>query len=652
MTVAGERILAIDDDRFFRTLYADLLGHEGYVVQLASSGEEGVALAAEGEFDLVICDIVMRGMDGIETLAAIRRLRPQQAVVMVTGEREVSTAVEALKRGAADYVNKPLVEEEFKLVVRRLLEEARLSREHADLLRENLGQLRLLEVLSRAQETLAQAPAGQALERLLALALTEVRAGRGAILQAATGDGAWQVRCQMGFDPAGLGPDGIPGGPLAGIAARGFPVVLERRDLKAVLPPGAVDGLGDAAVVVPLRLAGQVAGAMLIGDRSGGEAFGPHDLQLLTALSTSASLALARAPADAAGERAPGPRDAHAEPGEARLETALRHEVRRGLRYRRQFCLLLVGWGGEEGAGAEFAATMRRCMASTVREADLVIPLAGPAAAIIAPETDYLGGLALARRINRARLRTAGRAAEHALPPLDYGIAAFPDHGTTASALLARARTGLVGSRQVAYVLEGLWEFVDRLTAELAASGPPRDGTDVDRAEARGAEPELPAAEGAPPEPGPGDGGEPATETAMKRGMRYLPSRDGFEATAHGIEQALERQPPAGGVLYVGAGRLSQLQAYLDLYVTVQRRGTEVFVFGEDDWVGWDPERLTPVVTRDGEIGRRRFILFYGLDASYALMGAEAADGGLQGFFTTNPLLVNALITKIKARYL
>ena len=429
------------------------------------------------------------------------------------------------------------------------------------------------------------------------------------------------------------------------------------QELKAFLPPEAVDGLTGQALIVPLRLTGQVAGAMLLADRAGGEAFVPEELQILTGMAASASVALARARPDGPGQPAAARREAEGEPGEARLETLLRHEVHRGLRYRRQFCLLLIGWGGAEAASSEMSASMCRRMARTVREADLMVPLAGPAAAIIAPETDYLGGLGLARRINRALLRTAGRAGESPLAPLDTGIAAFPDHGATASALLARARAGLVRSRQMPYLLEGLWEFVDRLTVEA----PPGD-LPAGRAEGAG---ELPGggAEGGPGFPGAGaslpeaeriagDGGEPMAEEALKQGLRAVPSRDDFEATARAVEEALASHPPSGGVLYVGVGRLSQLQAYLDLYMTVQQRGIEVFVFGEDDWVGWDPERLTPVVTRDGEIGRRRFVLFYGLDACYALVGTETADGGLRGFYTTNPLLVNTLITKVKARYL
>jgi CheY-like chemotaxis protein len=632
VTVAGERILAIDDDRFFRTLYADLLGQEGYAVQAAASGEEGVRLIAEREFDLVICDIVMRGMDGLETLAAIRQLRPQQPVVMVTGERDVATAVEALKRGAADYVNKPVVEEEFKLVVRRLLAESRVSREHADLVRENLGQLRLIEVLARAQEILAEAPAAQAPERLLALAMAEVGAGRGAIFRAPAEDRRWRVGCQTGFETAPFGADGIESEALAGLAARGLPGVLDRAELAGLLPPEAVDRLAGEAVAVPLRLGGRATGAMVLAERAGGEPFLPGDLQLLTGLAPSASLALARAWPEVAGPPAASPGEGEIEPGEARLERHLRHEVHRGLRYRRQFCLVVIGWGDEAGGAPDLSAALSRRIARTVREADLVIPLAGPAAAIIAPETDYLGGLALARRISRALPRTGGRGAPGAPPALECGLAAFPDHGTTATALLARARVGLFRAKQVPYLLESLWEFVDRLTDEAAAGAA--------------------AAAAADPEPQPGEAPGPAAEEALKRGLRPVPSREEFEATARAIEEALELRGPAGGVVYVGVGRLSQLQGYLDLYMTVQRRGFEVFVFGEDDWVGWDPERLTPVVARDGEIGRRRFLLFYSLDACAALLAAETADGSLRGFSTENPLLVNALITKVKARYL
>ena len=102
--MAGERILAVDDDAFFRALYHDLLTPDGYSVETASSGAEALERLARAAPDLVLLDLVMPGMDGLETLRRIREDRPELPVVMVTGQQDVRSAVEALKGGAADYL--------------------------------------------------------------------------------------------------------------------------------------------------------------------------------------------------------------------------------------------------------------------------------------------------------------------------------------------------------------------------------------------------------------------------------------------------------------------------------------------------------------------------------------------------------------------
>ncbi|SUJ34197.1 Transcriptional regulatory protein AfsQ1 [Sphingomonas paucimobilis] len=109
----GARILYIDDDDALRRLVARALARRGWAVTGAASGAEGVALAAEGGFDLVAVDHYMPGMDGLETLTAINALREPPPVVYVTGSDEGRIAVAALKAGAADYVVKAVGEDFF-----------------------------------------------------------------------------------------------------------------------------------------------------------------------------------------------------------------------------------------------------------------------------------------------------------------------------------------------------------------------------------------------------------------------------------------------------------------------------------------------------------------------------------------------------------
>ncbi|MDR6147982.1 two-component sensor histidine kinase [Sphingomonas sp. SORGH_AS870] len=135
MTTGGPpRILYIDDDDALRRLVSRALGRHGYAVSCAASGDEGVALAAAGDFDLVAVDHYMPGMDGLETLAAITALPDPPPVVYVTGSDEGRIAVAALKAGAADYVVKTVGEDFFALLAAsfaQVLDRTRLERAKA-----------------------------------------------------------------------------------------------------------------------------------------------------------------------------------------------------------------------------------------------------------------------------------------------------------------------------------------------------------------------------------------------------------------------------------------------------------------------------------------------------------------------------------------
>ena len=104
-------ILVVDDEEIMRDILETLLKGEGYSVRLASSGEEGVELAKNVPFDAAIIDVMMPGMDGMQTLEALKKLDDELAVIMVTAFASVELAVEAMKLGAVDFVRKTMTPE-------------------------------------------------------------------------------------------------------------------------------------------------------------------------------------------------------------------------------------------------------------------------------------------------------------------------------------------------------------------------------------------------------------------------------------------------------------------------------------------------------------------------------------------------------------
>jgi two-component system response regulator AtoC len=125
----GEHILVTDDDRAFRLATKTLLEDAGYVVNLAAKGEEALHLLEREECDLLLSDLVMSSMSGIELLRAVRAAHPDLPVLMVTGFGSVETAVEAMKLGATDYLTKPANHDELLLKIRRALNSRNRDRE-------------------------------------------------------------------------------------------------------------------------------------------------------------------------------------------------------------------------------------------------------------------------------------------------------------------------------------------------------------------------------------------------------------------------------------------------------------------------------------------------------------------------------------------
>jgi response regulator RpfG family c-di-GMP phosphodiesterase len=124
------RVLIVDDEKFIRDILADFLGMEGYVVRTAEDGASALAELGRARYDMIISDLKMPRMGGIELLGAIGQAAPSALTVIMTGFGTVETAIDAMKRGAYDYILKPFKVEEVIHVVQRGLEKQKLAAEN------------------------------------------------------------------------------------------------------------------------------------------------------------------------------------------------------------------------------------------------------------------------------------------------------------------------------------------------------------------------------------------------------------------------------------------------------------------------------------------------------------------------------------------
>jgi DNA-binding NtrC family response regulator len=125
-----KKILIIDDERSIRTTLKEILEFEKYLVETAQDGVEGYKMAEENNFDLIFCDIKMPKIDGIETLKKIVENNILSPVVMISGHGDIETAVETLKVGAFDYIEKPLDLNRVLTCVRNALNNIHLKKEN------------------------------------------------------------------------------------------------------------------------------------------------------------------------------------------------------------------------------------------------------------------------------------------------------------------------------------------------------------------------------------------------------------------------------------------------------------------------------------------------------------------------------------------
>ena len=282
------RILVVDDERSIREMLADFLGMEGYVVRTAEDGAAALAELARARYDLVLSDLKMPRMGGIALLDELAKVAPDTITVIMTGFGTVETAIDAMKRGAYDYVLKPFKLDEVVHVVQRGLEKRRLAAEN----------LRLREAVSLYQVSEAIAASlslDEVLETVADTALAEVRADL-VSTWLEDGEGGWyerhHVRAREFGDGARLGrvaPARVvshlePDVPLLEQGAKGLRFFDPAPDAELA-----------SLVAAPLRVQKRTLGFVLLASFTPGRRFDEGQRKLMSILAARAAAAIENA---------------------------------------------------------------------------------------------------------------------------------------------------------------------------------------------------------------------------------------------------------------------------------------------------------------------------------------------------------------------
>lgn len=134
------KILIIDDERSIRNSLKEILDDEGYDVEVAENGQQGVEMVEKEKYDVIFCDIKMPVMDGVETLAKLTAMGIDSAVVMISGHADVATAVDCIKKGAFDFIEKPLDLNRILITIKNAKDKVHLVKETKSLKKKVYGQ--------------------------------------------------------------------------------------------------------------------------------------------------------------------------------------------------------------------------------------------------------------------------------------------------------------------------------------------------------------------------------------------------------------------------------------------------------------------------------------------------------------------------------
>jgi DNA-binding NtrC family response regulator len=153
------KILIIDDERAIRNTLMEILQHEGYKIDTAENGEDGFEKFKKNSYDVVLCDIKMPRMDGLEFLEKSREVNPDVPLIMISGHGNIDTAVEAVKKGAFDYISKPPDLNRLLITIRNatdkttLVTEAKTLKRKISKVQEIIGES---EPIQKIKETIAK----------------------------------------------------------------------------------------------------------------------------------------------------------------------------------------------------------------------------------------------------------------------------------------------------------------------------------------------------------------------------------------------------------------------------------------------------------------------------------------------------------------
>ncbi|MGI9592003.1 MAG: response regulator [Myxococcota bacterium] len=589
--MAKARILAVDDQRYFRELIAGMLAEEGFETQTAASGEEALHVLDGADFDIVLTDLVMPGMDGSELVHRIKERNPDQSVVVVTGVVDVKTAVDAMKLGATDYLLKPFDRRTLTVTLETILQNDRLKNEHARLLAENIEYIGERSLYERALGLFSSLSTETLAMRVLDALCLEIRAQGGVIwIDGEHGDGeqlglaAARGLVRLSDEPESITVDELPEDLLG--------------DARSCLEAWGEGDHEQPALYATLRREGRVAGLVRLTDKLEGEEFDALDSACVEKMLHFADVALGNALKVRTLERRGLKDTATGAYNFDYFRDVARNEVEKASRFGRSLALLKLDLGsprelhrvGDDDAVGRWLASVGDVLRGMLRATDLLAVDDAWRFYMLLPEADALGATVLKRRALASLLESEPftSLAPGDRPKPAAGLAIYPGDGVQLEILLRTLDARVVESRESRVAQLGL----DRLS--LAGS----------------------------------------LQALVRHGEEQRPEM--AEQITRFVLSEVGRRPRERGLLYAAPGKVLA-EAVREGLETLRdtRLATELVVVGDGDRAAFDTPGVIWVPTEQAP-GIPPCLIHYGDGPAYALIREEARNGAQARVFHTD----------------
>ena len=289
--MAKERVLVVDDEKTILELARRFLTAEGFIVETASQGMQAIKSLEEAHFDILLTDIRMPGMSGLELMKVARSLRPEIIMVVITGHGTITTAIESLKVGAMGFVLKPFTRQEIMSAVQNALEKYRLQQE-------NIRMKSLMPLFQVSQILMMETDLNQLLNLIIGLVKKEVKVDRVSLMLLDERTQKLEVKAAAGCDlPDKTESDKAFGKEIAEMAViKKEPILIEKGveqspELKELVAAAKIT----SGLSFPILIRKKVIGVLNLSKLNPGNPFGESDLGLVSIICGQAAVAIENA---------------------------------------------------------------------------------------------------------------------------------------------------------------------------------------------------------------------------------------------------------------------------------------------------------------------------------------------------------------------